>query len=185
MLYARRFLNYLSGGDHELYLTISPAGFIVLEQELKVRLKGKTRSDITEILGREFQLAGNFKYLDHNDFHSCAASGTGGMKAMVIIPCSMGTLARIAQGISGNLIERAADVALKERSPLILVPRETPLNQIHLRNMLILSKAGASIVPAMPAFYGRSGKVSDLVDFLVGKVLDQLGIKHDLFELWG
>lgn len=185
MPYARRFLSYLAEGGHELHLTISPAGFMVLKEELGLSLSGTPPKQITGILGQEFRLPGNFTYVDRNDFHSSAASGTGGMEAMVIIPCSMGTLARIAQGISGNLIERAADVILKENRPLILVPRETPFNQIHLKNMLRLQRAGAAIVPAMPAFYGRSQSVADLVDFVVGKVLDQLSIKHDLLERWG
>jgi len=102
----------------------------------------------------------------------------------VICPCSMGTLARIACGVSGNLIERSADVMLKERRPLLLVPRETPLSDIHLENMLKLSRSGARIVPAMPAFYTRPGSVLEMVDFVVGKLLDQLGIANDLYKRW-
>ena len=104
---------------------------------------------------------------------------------MVVCPCSMGTLARIASGISGNLIERSADVMLKEHRPLLLVPRETPLSDIHLENMLKLSRSGARIIPAMPAFYSRPETVLDLVDFVVGKVLDQLGVENDLYKRWG
>jgi 4-hydroxy-3-polyprenylbenzoate decarboxylase len=97
----------------------------------------------------------------------------------------MGTLGRIAGGISGNLIERCADVMLKERRPVLLVPRETPLSDIHLENMLKLSRAGARLIPAMPGFYGRPSTVLELVDFVVGKVLDQLGIENDLYKRWG
>ncbi len=120
-----------------------------------------------------------------DDLFCGAASGSSAPDALVVCPCSMGTLARIACGISGNLIERSADVMLKERRPLLLVPRETPLSDIHLENMLKLSRAGARIIPAMPAFYGRPESVLDLVDFVVGKILDQLGIENDLYKRWG
>ena len=101
------------------------------------------------------------------------------------MPCSMGTAGRIAAGLSSNLLERAADVILKERRQLILVPRETPFNTIHLENLLRLAQAGAVILPAMPGFYHGPDTIADLVDFIVGKVLDQLAVDHDLFERWG
>jgi 4-hydroxy-3-polyprenylbenzoate decarboxylase len=104
---------------------------------------------------------------------------------MLVAPCSMGCVGRLAVGLSGNLIERCADVALKEGRPLLLVPRETPFNQLHLENLLRLSKAGARIVPAMPAFYQQPASVEEIVDFVVGKVLDQLGIDHRLYRRWG
>jgi len=104
---------------------------------------------------------------------------------MVICPCSMGTVGRIAGGLSETLLERAADVMLKERRPLLLVPRETPLSIIHLENLLRLARAGAVIIPAMPAFYHDPQSVDELVGFVVGKVLDQLGISHELFKRWG
>lgn len=120
-----------------------------------------------------------------NDLFSPLASGSSCAAAMVVIPCSMGTLGRIAGGLSNNLIERAADVALKERRELLLVPRETPFNQIHLENLLRLSRAGAQIIPAMPGFYHRPQNIDDLVNFVVGKVLDALGVEHQLFLRWG
>lgn len=121
---------------------------------------------------------------DHNFFHA-VASGSNAPDAMVICPCSMGTAGRIAAGLSGTLLERAADVMLKERRPLLLVPRETPLSTIHLENLLRLARAGAVIIPAMPAFYHGPRRVGDLVDFVAGKVLDQLGIAHALYKRWG
>jgi 4-hydroxy-3-polyprenylbenzoate decarboxylase len=104
---------------------------------------------------------------------------------MVVIPCSMGTAGRIAAGLSNNLLERAADVMLKERRLLVLVPRETPLNTIHLENLLRLSRAGAVVLPAMPGFYHGPEQMADLVNFVVGKVLDQLEVEHQLFSRWG
>lgn len=123
--------------------------------------------------------------LNMSDFWSSAASGSGTVDAMIVIPCSMGTAGRIAAGLSGNLLERAADVMLKERRPLIVVPRETPFNDIHLENLLRLSRAGAVVLPAMPGFYHAPGSIDDLVDFVVGKVLDQLNVSHSLFARWG
>jgi 4-hydroxy-3-polyprenylbenzoate decarboxylase len=120
-----------------------------------------------------------------DDFFASVASGSNAPDAVVICPCSMGTLGRIAAGLSDSLLERAADVALKEKKTLLLVPRETPFNQIHLENLLRVSKAGGQILPAMPAFYQKPQSVEELVDFVVGKVLDNLGIEHKLFMRWG
>jgi 4-hydroxy-3-polyprenylbenzoate decarboxylase len=120
-----------------------------------------------------------------DDFFAPIASGTSAPDAVVICPCSMGTVGRVAAGLSENLLERVADVALKERRELILVPRETPFNQIHLENLLRLSRAGAHILPAMPGFYHCPQTVAELVDFVVGKVLDQLGLEHQLYQRWG
>lgn len=123
--------------------------------------------------------------LDDRNFFHAAASGSNAPDAMVVCPCSMGTAGRIAAGLSGSLLERAADVMLKERRPLLLVPRETPLSIIHLENLLRLARAGAVIIPAMPAFYHGPERIDDLVDFVAGKVLDQLGVEHRLFTRWG
>jgi polyprenyl P-hydroxybenzoate/phenylacrylic acid decarboxylase-like protein len=121
---------------------------------------------------------------DVHDLAAAVSSGSFVTTGMVIMPCSMRTLGAIAAGITGDLISRAADVCLKERRPLVLVPRETPLNLIHLRNMETLILAGATILPPVPAFYHRPATITDLVDHIVGKVLDQLGIEHDLFRRW-
>ncbi|MCD6527277.1 MAG: UbiX family flavin prenyltransferase [Desulfuromonas sp.] len=119
------------------------------------------------------------------DFTAPVASGSAAADAMVIVPSSMGTVARVATGISGNLIERVADVMLKERRPLIIVPRETPFNSIHLQNLLTLSQTGAIILPAMPAFYSQPQSVEELINFVVGKIFDSLGLPHTLFPRWG
>jgi flavin prenyltransferase len=113
------------------------------------------------------------------------ASGSAGWDAMVIVPCSMGTAGRIAHGISESLLTRAADVMLKERRSLILVPRETPMSVIHLENLLTLARAGALVLPAAPSFYGKPETMADLVDTVVGRVLDHLGLEHDLCHRWG
>lgn len=112
------------------------------------------------------------------------ASGSAGIAAVILCPCSMGTLARVAHGFSSNLVERMADVALKEGRPLLVVPRETPLSELHLENLLKLARLGAIVLPAMPGFYHRPATVQDLVDFVVGKILDRLGLEHSLVRRW-
>jgi 4-hydroxy-3-polyprenylbenzoate decarboxylase len=119
------------------------------------------------------------------DWFAPVASGSNPADAMVICPCSMGTLAAVAAGLADNLIARAADVMLKEGRPLVLVPRETPLSQIHLENMLRLARAGAVLLPANPGFYHRPQRVEDLVDFVTARILDQLGVAHTLMARWG
>jgi len=120
----------------------------------------------------------------NNNMAAPIASGSRPFDAMVVCPCSMSTAAKIAAGISDNLITRAASVALKERRRLVIVPRETPMSAIHLRNLATLAEAGAVILPAAPAFYGRPGKLGDLVDFIVGRVLDSLGIENKIYRRW-
>lgn len=125
------------------------------------------------------------RYHSPRDLKAPVASGSFLTGGVVVCPCSMGTLGRIAAGLSRNLIERAADVALKERRPLVLVPRETPLSLVHLRNMVTVTEAGATVLPAMPGFYHRPRSVEDLVTFVVGKILDRLGITHPRAPRWG
>lgn len=119
------------------------------------------------------------------DYKAPFASGSAGWHAMAIVPCSMGTAARIAHGISETLLTRAADVMLKEKRSLVVVPRETPLSVIHLENLATLARAGATILPAMPSFYGKPQSIADMVDGVVGRVLDHLGLPHDLSHRWG
>jgi 4-hydroxy-3-polyprenylbenzoate decarboxylase len=125
------------------------------------------------------------RWWDHADFYAPIASGSHLTDGMVIAPCSMKTAAAVAHGLSSGLIERAADVTLKERRPLIVVPRETPFSVIHLENLLALARAGAHVVPAMPAFYHQPKSIDDLVAFVVGRILDHLGVPHTLVPRWG
>ena len=119
------------------------------------------------------------------DYNAPFASGSAGWHAMAIVPCSMGTLGRIAHGISDTLLTRAADVMIKEKRPLVVVPREMPLSVIHLENLVILARAGVTVLPAMPSFYGRTRTLADAIDTVVGRLLDQLGLDHDLLHRWG
>jgi 4-hydroxy-3-polyprenylbenzoate decarboxylase len=137
---------------------------------------------------REFLSAGAdpaISVWDARDYKAPFASGSAGWHAMVVVPCSMGTAARIAHGISDTLLTRAADVMMKERRTLIVVPRESPLSTVHLENLLSLARAGALVLPAMPSFYGKPATLDDAVDTVVGRVLDHLGLKHDLLRRWG
>lgn len=180
--YGLRLVEELLKRGDGVDLIISPAGFLILKEEVGVDLAS---------VGVKEGLKGCFKadcarltHLASDDISASVASGSSVKKAMIISPCSMGTLARVATGVSGNLIERSADCFLKERRPLVLVPRETPLNSIHLENMLRLSQMGAVILPAMPAFYSHPETIDDMVDFVVGKTLDALGIENDLYRRW-
>jgi flavin prenyltransferase len=174
----------LRSGAH-LTILISGTGFQVIREETGLNLKGG-EGDPQQALAAYFRTEpGQLEYFAEDDFFAPVASGSSAPDAMFICPCTMGTLSRIACGNSGTLLERCADVMIKERRPLVLVPRETPLSEIHLENMLKLSRLGVRIVPAMPAFYQRPESVDDMVNFVVGKVLDSLGIGHLLFKRWG
>ncbi|MHB1420720.1 MAG: UbiX family flavin prenyltransferase [Bacillota bacterium] len=184
--YARRLLEVLKTGGHHLMLTISEAGRRVLAEETGCFLDGNVGSDgdkIRQFLGYGPQEPG-LDYYDIRDVGAAMASGSIRTDGMIIIPCSMATVSAVAAGASRNLLERAADVTIKEGRRLIVVPRETPLSRIHLRNLLTLAEAGVSVVPAMPAFYNDPRSVEDIVDFLVGKVLDLLGLDHSLYRRW-
>ena len=184
--YGIRLLEVLLRVGRTVHLTLSPAGVEVLahESDRHVRLD---RFDLADLLGDEAKIAkaGQVEYHDYRDFRAGIASGSFLTAGMVICPCSMGTVGAIANGLSQNLIHRAADVHLKEGRTLILVPRETPLHLIQLRNLAACAEAGAVILPAMPAFYTRPRSIEDAVDFVVGRVCDQLGIEHHLLQRWG
>jgi 4-hydroxy-3-polyprenylbenzoate decarboxylase len=173
----------LSSGAH-LTILISSTGFQVIHEETGLDLNVQT-GGVQQAIESYFRSEpGQVDHYAVDDFFAPVASGSSAPDAMFICPCSMGTLSRIACGNSGTLLERCADVMIKERRPLVLVPRETPLSEIHLENMLKLSRLGARIVPAMPGFYHRPESVDDLVNFVVGKALDSLGIENCLFKRW-
>ncbi len=183
-VYGLRLAQELLGAGIRVSLVVSPAGRLVLGEEEGVELPPDPAGQRL-ILGDRFGSPELLSCYGENDFLAPLASGSAAPDAMVIAPCSMGTLGRVAAGLSGNLIERAADVTIKEGRPLILVPRETPLSVIHLENMLKLARLGVRMVPPMPGFYGHPRTVAELVDFVVGKVLDQLGLEHSLSTRWG
>lgn len=178
-----RTISALLTAGQSVTLLISPAGIKVLNFEVGLDLTGNGDS-ISSKLQTYFD-SEKIDYYAYDDLFAPVASGSSAADAVVVVPCSMGTVGRIAAGLSNNLIERVADVALKERRQLILVPRETPFSTIHLENLLRLSQAGAQILPAMPAYYQQPETLADLDDFLVGKILDSLGIQHQLFTRWG
>lgn len=180
--YGVRLLDILLRAGRTVHLVISPAATQVMERELGV-VVDLTRFD-PKLLLKNTDVS-NLHYHDHRDFSAGIASGSFRTAGMAVCPCSMGTVAAIAHGTSGNLIHRAADVHLKERRKLILVPRETPLGLIQLRNLAAVAEAGAVVLPAMPAFYTLPKTVDDMVDFVVGRVCDQLGVEHRLFPRWG
>ena len=182
-IYGLRLISELLRAGCRVSLILTEAGRQVLKHEVGLDWSTENKQQRHQV--QEYFASIAVDCLDIDDFWAGSASGSNPADAVIIMPCSMGTAGRIAAGLSGNLLERAADVMLKERRQLILVPRETPFNTIHLENLLRLCQAGAVILPAMPGFYHGPDTISDLVDFVVGKVLDQLAVEHDLFERWG
>ena len=168
--YARMLLHTLAAAEVHIHLVASQAGRLVYELEMGVALESDLPSGIS--------------IYSEQDFTAPFASGSFLSEGMVVVPCSMGTLAAIANGISRNLIHRAADVCLKEGRRLVLVPRETPLNAIHLTNMLTLSRAGAVMLPAMPGFYHQPQAVDDLVRFIAARIIEQLHLPQRLMPPW-
>ncbi|MFP6594939.1 MAG: flavin prenyltransferase UbiX [Dehalococcoidia bacterium] len=184
--YTRRVIEGLVEAGHDAKIVITDAGRRVFEIELGIALTGDPAAD-TQILKDNLDLesgSGSIELFDQRNVAATIASGSYECAGMVVVPCSMGTLARIATGISSNLLERAADAALKERRRLILVPRETPLSLIHLRNMTAVTEAGAVVMPAMPGFYHLPKSVDNLVDMIAGRVLDGLGVDSNLLRRW-
>ena len=183
-IYALRLLRTCLGLGASIELLVTDYGKRLLIEESDLNIKTTSVEDWISRNYGEFQQRGSITLHNVNDLGSSIASGSQHWEAMIVIPCSMKTLAGIANGTASNLVERAADVTLKEHRPLVLVPRETPLNLIQIENMARAARAGAMIVPAMPAFYLKPTSLEDLADFVVGRVLSVLGIEHELFQPW-
>ncbi len=186
--YAGRALESLLRAGCEVGLCISDSGLVVISHELLGTGAGPNpdRDEVTSrFLERHSAAEGTVRVLDLDQLTSPFASGSSSRAGAIICPCSGSTLGSIAHGTGRNLIHRAADVMLKERRPLILVTRETPVNLIHIENMAAVSRAGGILMPAMPGFYNDPQTIDDLVDFVVGRALDQLGVEHDLLRRWG
>jgi len=183
--YGFRLLECLLAAGTQVSLVYSVAAQIVAKQECDVTLASQPREAARLLRERYHARDGQLTVFGRDDWLAPMASGSNPGDGMAVCPCTMGALGAIAGGLADNLIERAADVMLKERRPLVLVPRETPLSAIHLENMLKLARAGAVILPPSPGFYTRPQSVADLVDFVVARVLDHLGVRQDLVPRWG
>lgn len=183
VLYGKRFVDVISSYGHDIYLTISDSALQVMNHELMLDFDLTSELQVkTALLGENRE---NLRYYHYKDLTAPVASGSFKTDGMIIIPCSMGTLGRVACGSSTNLIERAADVCLKERRKLVVVPRETPYSGIHIENMLKLSNNGCVVLPASPGFYAGQMSFDDLVDFIVSRALDHLGVENDLMQRYG
>ncbi len=185
MPYALRLLETLLANSQRVHLVYSQAAQIVAKQELELTLPARPQDAEKVLRERLGEFSGELRVYGLQDWYAPMASGSNPGDAMVVCPCTMGTLGKIAGGISDDLITRAADVMLKERRPLILVPRETPFSAIHLENMLRLAHAGAVILPPNPGFYHHPQSVQEIVDFVVARILDHLGVEHQLVKKWG
>jgi 4-hydroxy-3-polyprenylbenzoate decarboxylase len=185
MPYGIRLLECLLEAGCHVQLLYSQVAQIVAKQEMNLDLPARAKEAQIYFSERYSASPGQLEVYGREEWFAPVASGSNPPDAMVVCPCTMGTLASIAQGLASNLIERAADVVLKEGRKLVLVPRETPFSAIHLENMLRLSRAGAVILPPNPGFYHHPQSVEDIVDFVVARILDQLGVPHALMQRWG
>ena len=183
--YGLRLLECLLAAGCQVQLLYSQAAQIVARQEMGLELPSRPQEVAAHFRQFHAALPGTLEVYGREEWFAPVASGSNPPDAMVVCPCSMGTLAAIAQGLADNLIERAADVALKEKRPLVLVPRETPFSVIHLENMLRLARAGATILPPSPGFYHHPQSVAAVVDFVVARILDHLAVPHALMARWG
>lgn len=183
--YGLRLLETLVAANYQVYLLISSAARVVLATEENLQIPANPQACTAFFIEKYAAKAEQIKAFGKDEWFSPVASGSAAPKQMIVCPCSTGTLSAIATGKSDNLIERGADVVLKERGQLILVPREMPLSTIHLENMLKLSQVGATIMPAAPGFYHQPKHIQDLVDFVVARILDHLGIDQKIMPKWG
>ena len=184
-IYGMRLLEYLVKNGLTVYLTVTKVAWWILKDETGLFRDG-TEDEINSSLCEYYGVSKEIlHYYDENNMKAPVASGSFRTDGMVIVPCSMKTVASIASGVSSNLVGRSADVILKEKRKLIIVPRETPLNTVHLRNLLTLSEMGIHIIPAMPAFYNKPATIDDMVEFIVGRILDALCIDNNLYARWG
>lgn len=183
--YGLRLVECLVKADYEVLLMFTKAAQIVVGSETDCRLPGRTAEQTRYLASLYGARDGQLRVYGDEEWTSPVASGSGAPRRMAVCPASMATVSAIATGASENLLERAADVVIKERGNLVIVPRETPFSAIHLENMLKLSRLGVTILPANPGFYNRPTQVEALVDFIVARVLDQFGIANDLMARWG
>lgn len=186
MNYGVRLIECLLGAGHRVQLVYTQAAQIVAAQEAApLTLSGRPADTEAALAARYSPQPGQLQVFGREEWFAPIASGSGAPDAMAICPCTMGTLAAVAAGLSSNLIERAADVCIKEGRKLVLVPRETPYSTLHLENMLRLSRMGVVILPPNPGFYHHPESIADLVDFVVARILDQLGVAQSLVPRWG
>jgi 4-hydroxy-3-polyprenylbenzoate decarboxylase len=188
-IYGMRLLEYLVKNGLTVYLTVTKEAWWILKDEtglFRAGTEDETEDEINSSLCEYYGVSKEIlHYYGENNMKAPVASGSFRTDGMVIVPCSMKTVASIASGVSSNLVGRSADVILKEKRKLIIVPRETPLNTVHLRNLLTLSEMGIHIIPAMPAFYNKPATIDDMVEFIVGRILDALCIDNNLYARWG
>jgi len=183
-IYGLRLVEELLKSGMVVHLCVSKQSFFIIKTETGVDWTGKTESE-TEKKIKKYFVSKNLNYYSEQNLAASFSSGSFLTEGMFVVPCSMKTLSGIANGYANNLIERAADVMLKEGRKLVLAPREMPFNAIHLENMLTLARLGVTIAPPVPAFYQNPRDIKDIVDFVVGKILDSAGLEHDLFKRWG
>ncbi|MDP3296348.1 MAG: flavin prenyltransferase UbiX [Thermodesulfovibrionia bacterium] len=182
-IYGIRLIEVLLKSKHKVHLVISKQAFSIIKIETGINWTGNTASEIEKKIQKYFS-SKNIKYYSENNLSAPFSSGSFITDGMFVVPCSMKTLSGIANGYANNLIERAADVMLKEGRRLILSPREMPFSAVHLENMLKLSRLGVKIIPPVPAFYHKPKNINDIVDFVAGKILDSAEVRHNIFKRW-